>query len=189
MKKKSYKLIKGVIATALAGIMVTSFAGCHHKSIKEEDVQESEKKIQIVNEDDQELSVIGFVRDSKAIDEEKYGYINFDNMEFYDVLTDKTIDLKVLNKNNDIYYTNLKDVLTTEDYYVLASNGYIGKEQLKEIETQSGFSKKIGQDRYYLYENYCNSYRIISSEFTKMNFVDDQEKEKNHEETTLAINR
>lgn len=187
MKKKSYKLVKGVIATALAGIMVTSFVGCH-QSITQEAVQEDKNQIQLVNEENQELSVVGFVRGIRAVDEEKYGYINFDNMEFYDVLANKTVDLKLLSENNDIYYNTLKNVLTTEDYYVLASNGYIGEKQLKTIEGQARFSKRRNED-YYLHENYANSYELLSTKFNKLNFTDEEEKENHYEETTLSMNK
>ena len=61
MKKKSYKLVKGVIATALAGIMVTSFAGC--TTVKKAVLETQDNPLSLYDESGNPLvsNVFGFV--------------------------------------------------------------------------------------------------------------------------------
>jgi len=148
---KNPKLIKKIGAVALAGIMAASFTGCRSQIDKSE-LENATDKIYLQNEDNMELVVVGFqeIKNSSCESEERYGYfLNDGKNSFYDVLSKDTLDLEIYNDVYDIYYTSFENLLSSEDYVLVKSVGYIDKKYLEDkLENSYYFYKDESTKKY-----------------------------------------
>lgn len=187
---KNKKMIKRVGVVALAGIMATSFAGCKSQ-IDKSTLENASDKIYLQNEDNMELVVIGFenVYEDLCDKKERYGYfLNDEKTLFYDILSKETLDLEIYNDVYNIYYTSFENILSTEDYVVAKSVGYIDKDYLENnLEDSYYFYKK--NDDYKLRTNQSNfnykPYTCSDDEYwADMVKIDYEDSESKTEETT-----
>lgn len=172
-RKKEYKMVKRALALALAGVMVTSFAGCHSELPTDENESE---KINLINEDGEVLSIIGFA-DSKYCDkEELYGYFMEDNTKFYDVLNQEEIKFTDY-KDYDVYYLDFKKVLSNKDYKKIVDSGYVFEEQIQYYSDHVWFSNNPYDD-YFLtnkigwWYSYFNPFATGNPKFNKLKYHD-----------------
>lgn len=190
MKKKSYKLVKGVIVLGMVGIIATSFSACKTTNFKNLENVNSDDKIELVDENNNKLIVLAQKPNNKRdYDEtEKYGYIrvNDGKTEFYDVLEKKTIDLDVWSERFSFRYCDFTELLLDRDYPIVMENGYIDSSNLKKIKRGVWVnpSGDIGNN-YSLFEK--NSYATTSKDLELGVAYTDDSLEK--EETTLSMNK
>lgn len=186
---KNKKMIKRIGAAFLAGIMATSFAGCKSQ-IDKSTLENSSDKIYLQNEDNMELVVIGFekIEDYSCESKEIYGYfLNDEKTSFYDVLSKETLDLEIYDDVYNIYYTFFENVLSSEDYVVVKSAGYIDKDYLKNnLENNYYFYKTTGGNCKLTTGVGFNYYYVssvgVEVDTVKINYEDSENKK---EETTL----
>lgn len=198
MKKKSYKLVKGVIATALAGIMVTSFAGC--TTVKKAVLEKQDNPISLYDESGNPLCVIAFVDkgdDGSYKGDESYGYIQKDGekIKFYDVEHDNSYNLyegQLLNYS--VYYAPFTSLLTEEDFNRALGYGSVDKSVINKMQNNLTVYK-LGDPEGYSVDNKDWFLDIGTNRATleELNpetyFVDNEQNNKEQESTTLVKNR
>lgn len=189
MKKKSYKLVKGVIALSMVGIIATSFSACKTTGFKNSENVNSDDKIELVDENNNKLIVLAQKPNNKRdYDEtEKYGYIrvNDGKTEFYDVLEKKTIDLDVWSERFSFRYCDFTELLLDRDYPIVMENGYIDSSNLKKIKRSAWVLNSGDIGKNYFIEN--NNRSVTSKDLELGIAYTDDSLEK--EETTLSMNK
>lgn len=189
MKKKNYKLVKGVIALGMVGVMATSFSACKTTGFKNSENVNSDDKIELVDENNNKLIVLAQKPNGNDdYDEsEKYGYIrvNDGKTEFYDVLDKKTIDLDVWSERFSFRYCDFTEILLDRDYPIVMENGYIDSNNLIKIRRSAWVTatgEEIGST--YILENNNRHVTLKDLELGVAYTDDSLEKE----ETTLSKN-
>lgn len=148
MKKKNYKLVKGVIALGLVVVvMTTSFSACKTTNFKDLENVSPEDKISLVDEDGNKLIVLAekSKKDKYYEPVEMYGYVrvNDGKTEFYDVLEKRTIDLDACSKRFDYKFCDFTEILLDRDYSDVVTNKYVDMNNL-EIIAYSAYVKHDG---------------------------------------------
>lgn len=192
MKKKSYKLVKGVIATALAGIMVTSFAGC--TTVKKAVLEKKDNPISLYDESGNPLCVIAFVDkgdDGSYKGDESYGYIQKDGekIKFYDVEHDNSYNLyegQLLNYS--VYYAPFTSLLTEEDFNRALGYGSVDKSVIDAMEDKVSVHESYA-GYYYIDGAFVDNYAKLEKFEPETYFVDNEQNNKEQESTTLVKNR
>lgn len=192
MKKKSYKLVKGVIATALAGIMVTSFAGC--TTVKKAVLEKQDNPISLYDESGNPLCVIAFVDkgdDGSYKGDESYGYIQKDGekIKFYDVEHDNSYNLyegQLLNYS--VYYAPFTSLLTEEDFNRALGYGSVDKSVIDAMEDKVSVHESY-TGYYYIDGAFVDNYAKLEKFEPETYFVDNEQNNKEQESTTLVKNR
>lgn len=195
MKNKKYKLVKGVICAALAGVMVTSFSGCSNvKNIVDEN---QENPVSLYDEAGNPLSVIAFVDEDNITDfkdEELYGYIQKDGekIKFYDVEYNNTYTLyEGLLSNYSVYYTYFTNLLVEEDFNKALGYGSIDKSVINLMQNNLSVYRAINEEYMICNKGVFNINQDNSSTLEKLNpetyFVDSAQNNK-EQETALAKN-
>lgn len=190
MKKKNYKLVKGVIATALAGIMATSFVGCSVKDVVDE---EQKEPISLCDESGNTLSVIAFVdekNDSFKVGE-SYGYIrkNGEKYEFYDVLCNNTFTLYEGQVSNySVYYAPFSKLLLDNDFNRAIGYGTVDKCAIDAMEDKV-YVRKSYNGYYFIDGAFVDNYAELEKFEPETYFVDNEQNNKEQESTTLVKNR
>ncbi len=57
--------------------------------------------------------------------------MNDEKTSFYDALSKETLDLEIYNDVYNIYYTSFENILSSKDYVLVKSSGYINKDYLE----------------------------------------------------------
>lgn len=190
MKKKSYKLVKGVIALSMVGIIATSFSACKTTGFKNSENVNSDDKIELVDENNNKLIVLAQKPNGNSDydEEEKYGYIrvNDGKTEFYNVLEKKTIDLDVWSERFLFRYCDFTELLLDRDYPIVIENGYIDSSNLKSIKRSAWVTNngEISEANYILENN--NRSAILKDLELGVAYTDDSLEK---EETTLSMNK
>ena len=190
MKKKNYKLVKGVIATTLAGIMVTSFAGCSVRDVVDE---EQKEPISLCDESGNTLSVVAFVdeKNDSFRAGESYGYIqkNGEKYKFYDVLCNNTFTLYEWQVSNySVYYAPFSKLLIGNDFNRAIGYGTIDKWVIDTMEDNADVHKS-NNGYYYIGNDFIDNYAKLEKFEPETYFVDNEQNNKEQESTTLAKNR
>ncbi len=185
MKIKSYKLVKGVITTALAGVMVASFSGC---SVKNAVSEEQSEPIKLYDENGNSLSVIAFVDENNNTykTEESYGYIrkNGEKYEFYDVLCNNTFPLYEGQLSSySIYYAPFSKLLLNDDFNKAIGYGSVDKSTINAMEDKVNV-RNAGY--YCIGGTFVNNYTRIEKFEPEAYFVDNEQNTKEQESTTLV---
>lgn len=192
MKKKNYKLVKGVIATALAGIMATSFVGCSVKDVVDE---EQKEPISLYDESGNTLSVIAFVDENNNTHEteESYGYIrkNGEKYEFYDVLCNNTFSLYEGQLSSySIYYAPFSKLLLDNDFNKAIGYGTVDKCVIDAMEDRVCVNYRNSYKYYYVTGGgFIENYTRLEKFEPETYFVDNEQNNKEQESTTLVKNR
>ncbi len=192
MKKKSYKLVKCVIAKALAGIMVTSFAGC--TTVKKAVLEKQDNPISLYDESGNPLCVIAFVDkgdDGSYKGDESYGYIQKDGekIKFYDVEHDNSYNLyegQLLNYL--VYYAPFTSLLTEEDFNRALGYGSVDKSVIDAMEDKVSVHESY-TGYYYIDGAFVDNYAKLEKFEPETYFVDNEQNNKEQESTTLVKNR
>lgn len=189
MKKRNYKLIKGVIALGMVGVMATSFSACKTTGFKDLESVNSDDKIELVDENNNKLIVLAQKANGKDAyyESEKYGYIrvNDGKTEFYDVLDKNTVDLDVWSERYSFRYCDFTELLLDSDYPIVMENGYIDSSNLIKIR-RSAWVMSTGEriEGNYFLEN--NNRGVTLKDFELgVAYIDDSIEK---EETTLSKN-
>lgn len=198
MKKKNYKLVKGVIATALAGIMVTSFAGC--TTVKNVVHEKQDNPISLYDEGGNPLCVIAFVDENNNGSykgDESYGYIQKDGekIKFYDVEHDNTYSLyEGQISNYSIYYAPFTGLLTEEDFNKAIGYGSVNKSVINTMQDNLTVYK-LAENKGYKVDNKDwfleagTNYAKLEELNPETYFIDNEQNNKEQELTTLVKNR
>ncbi len=190
-KDKKYKLVKGIIATALSGVMVTSFAGC---GVKNAVYKDQENPISLYDESGNPLSVIALVdKDNVCKGDELYGYIQKDGekIKFYDVEYDKTYTLYEGHLSDySVFYAPFTSLLIKKDFNRALGYGSVDKSVINLM--QDNLMVKLQSDGYVVDNKTYIESGINRAELHELNpetyFVDDEQNNK-EQETTLAKNK
>ena len=177
MKKKSYKLVKCVIAKALAGIMATSFVGCSVKDIVDE---EQKEPISLCDESGNSFIVGEF-----------YGYIrkNGEKYEFYDVLCNSTFTLYDGQVSNySVYYAPFSKLLLDNDFNRAIGYGTVDKCAIDAMEDKVSVHESYA-GYYYIDGAFVDNYAKLEKFEPETYFVDNEQNNKEQESTTLVKNR
>lgn len=190
MKKKSYKLVKCVIAKALAGIMATSFVDCSVKDIVDE---EQKEPISLCDESGNTLSVIACVdeKNDSFIAGESYGYIrkNGEKYEFYDVLCNSTFTLYEGQVSNySVYYAPFSKLLLDNDFNRAIGYGTVDKCAIDAMEDKVSVHESY-TGYYYIDGAFVDNYAKLEKFEPETYFVDNEKNNKEQESTTLVKNR
>lgn len=155
MKKKNYKLVKGVIALGLVGVMATSFSACKTTNFEDLENVSPEDKISLVDEDGNKLIVLAEKSKKDEYYEygEMYGYVrvNDGKTEFYDVLKKRTIDLDACSKRFDYKYCDFTEILLDRDYSDVVTNKYVDLNNLEKIADSATVAARRRRNRIYQY--------------------------------------
>lgn len=197
MKEKNYKLVKGVIATALAGIMVTSFAGC--TTVKNVVHEKQDNPISLYDEGGNPLCVIAFVDKNNGDsykEGESYGYIQKDGekIKFYDVEHDNTYGLYEGQLSNySVYYAPFTSLLTGEDFNKAIGYGSVNKSVINTMQDNLSVYKFVENKGYCVDNKGILDTNTNCATLEELNpetyFVDNEQNNKEQESTTLVKNR
>lgn len=113
------------IKTAFLAIILSVLSAVGISVVKK--ISYDNKKIKLVDSDDNKLSVVTIVED--GYENEKYGYIKEKGkkIEFKDVLDNKKYDLR----GKEVYYSDFIGIVNGEDYNEISSNGYTTRGKIK----------------------------------------------------------